>query len=50
METSVETLITLVAQEFHAFHCYNVDVDNYKCALFWWCREEQKFPTMGLLA
>jgi hypothetical protein len=50
METSVEALTTLVAQELDAFRCYHVDVDNYKCSLSWWHREDHKFPTMGLLA
>jgi len=49
MEINVEVLIILVAQKLDAFCCYHVDVDNYKCALFWWHREQRKFSTCSLV-
>ncbi len=48
-KTIAKGFTTLVAWEFDAFCCYHVDVDNCKCALPWWCREEHKFLIVGLL-
>lgn len=47
---NVEALNQLVVQELDSFHCYHVDVDSCKCALYQWHEEEHKFLTIALLA
>jgi hypothetical protein len=32
------------------FHQHIIDVENYKCPLSWWCKEQNKFPTLAILA
>jgi hypothetical protein len=50
ISTNVDTYMDLVSREFIGFHRYPIDVENYKCPLFWWHEEQNKFPTLTILA
>jgi hypothetical protein len=50
MEISVEALNQLVLPKLDSFHCYHVDVDSCKCALYEWHEEEHKLLAIALLA
>lgn len=36
---TIDTLKVFVVRQLHGFHCYFVDVNNYKCTLAWWHKE-----------
>jgi hypothetical protein len=36
--TNVNTYKDFVSRDLIGFHRYLVDVENYKCPLFWWCK------------
>jgi hypothetical protein len=36
--TNVDTYKDFVLRELIGFCRYLVDVENYKCPLFWWCK------------
>ncbi len=48
--TNVNTYKDLVLRKLVGYHQYFADVDNYKCALSWWHKEQNKFPTIALAA
>jgi hypothetical protein len=35
-----------LSRELVGYRWYLVDVENCKCALSWWCRKQNKFPTI----
>jgi hypothetical protein len=38
-----------VSSELVGFYWYSIDVENCKCALYWWHKEQNKFPTLVIL-
>jgi len=36
---TIDILKVFVVRQLHGFHCYFVDVNNYKCTLAWWHKE-----------
>ncbi len=48
--TNVDTYKDLVSKELVSYHWYFVDANNCKCALSWWHRDQNKFPTIALVA
>ncbi len=47
---NVNTYRDLVSRKLIGYHQYFVDADNYKCALSWWRKQKNKFPTIALVA
>jgi hypothetical protein len=41
--TNVNTYMDLVLREIIGFYHNLVDVENYKCPLFWLCKKQNKF-------
>jgi hypothetical protein len=38
ISTNVDTYKVFISRELIGFRRYLVDVENYKCPLFWWCK------------
>jgi hypothetical protein len=50
ISTNVDTNKDLVSREFIGFHQYLINVENCKCLVSWWCKKQNKFPTLAILA
>jgi hypothetical protein len=48
-KTNVEAMSQIVTWELDAFYRHHVNVENYKCSLFWWRIHEQRWPMVGSL-
>jgi hypothetical protein len=46
----VDTYRDLVSRKLIGYHQYLVDANNCKCALSWWRKEQNKFPTIAFVA
>jgi hypothetical protein len=48
-QQNADTHKDLVLKELIGFRRYPVDVENCKCPLSWWHKEQNKFPTLVIL-
>jgi hypothetical protein len=48
--TNGNTYWDLMLRELVGLHQYSIDVENNKCALSWWHKEQNKFPIVVILA
>ncbi len=48
--TNGNTYWDLMLRELVGFRQYPIDVENNKCALSWWHKEQNKFPTLVIFA
>lgn len=48
--TNANTYMDLVSRKLFGFHRYSIDAENYKCVLFEWHKEQNKFLTLFIMA
>lgn len=47
---TTSTYMDLVSRKLFGFHRYSIDAENYKCVLFEWHKEQNKFLTLFIMA
>jgi hypothetical protein len=50
INTTAYTFKDIACQNFGSFCWYLIDAEICSCALIWWQKKKQKFPTMATLA